>query len=390
MYYIMTWNIYGKSYDLTEFINEHPGGSFILESTKNHPDITSLFESYHAFHKDIDSIKKRLDKYEIKDSDTSIQKYDYTSYRELTQLVKEKFPNRDSIKSNTLRIVSNILLIIGYIYLTRFIILTELNLYLKLPVAYVLGTVDCAFFLFNTVHDSSHYAISTSPLINNIVYKVTSSLFLWNNDYWTNHHVISHHSDTGRLDDPDSYLYDFKLGWLTFPYMTFLPGQYLGQILFYIVGYRFKTINERNYDYIDISLMSLKIFFLYKLGLWSAITFLVAVNTCYFVNVFPNHSLYETKITNKYEGNDWLRLQVQNSGNFLNNNKLWTIMFGGINYQIEHHLYPSISNIHLPEVSVIVRKYCKEHNIPYVHKETLYDTFYSFWKYTMHNNKKEN
>ena len=114
------------------------------------------------------------------------------------------------------------------------------------------------------------------------------------------------------------------------------------------------------------------------------------MNTCYFVNVFPHHSLYETKRTNKYEGNDWLRLQVQNSGNFLNNNKLWTIMFGGINYQIEHHLYPSISNIHLPEVSVIVRKYCKEHNIPYVHKETLYDTFYSFWKYTMHNNKKEN
>ena len=74
----MSWNIYGKSYDLTEFINEHPGGSFILESTKNHHDITSLFESYHAFHKDIDSIKKILDKYEIKQSNTSIQKYDYT------------------------------------------------------------------------------------------------------------------------------------------------------------------------------------------------------------------------------------------------------------------------------------------------------------------------
>ena len=27
-----------------------------------------------------------------------------------------------------------------------------------------------------------------------------------------------------------------------------------------------------------------------------------------------------------------------------------------------------------------VRKYCEEHNIPYVNKETLYDTFYSFWK----------
>ena len=62
----MVWNIYGKSYDLTDFINEHPGGSFILESTKHHPDITSLFESYHAFHGDIDNIKSRLEKYEVK------------------------------------------------------------------------------------------------------------------------------------------------------------------------------------------------------------------------------------------------------------------------------------------------------------------------------------
>ena len=385
----MSWNIYGKSYDLTEFINEHPGGSFILESTKNHPDITSLFESYHAFHKDIDSIKNRLEKYEIKGSNNSIQKYDYQSYRELTELVKEKFPDRNSIKINELRLVSNIFLIGGYIFLTQFLILTDLNLYLKLPIVFILGIFDSSFLLFNLIHDSSHYAIVKDPLINNIIHKIASGLYLWNNDLWNNHHIISHHADTGTIDDPDSDLYDFKFKWLSYPIYLFLPGQYFGQAIFYFFGLRYKTINESNYDYIDLSLMCLKLYLLYKLGLWSAITFLLAVNTCYFVNVFPNHSLYETKITNKYNGNDWLRLQIQNSGNFLNNNKLWTILFGGINYQIEHHLFPSVSNIHLPEISIIVKKYCEDNNIPYVHKETLYDTFASFWKYTMYENKKK-
>ena len=71
--------------------------------------------------------------------------------------------------------------------------------------------------------------------------------------------------------------------------------------------------------------MSLKNLFLLLYRIWSTLSFLISTNICYFTNVFPNHSLYETKITNKYEGDDWLRLQIHNSGNFVNNNKIWTI-----------------------------------------------------------------
>ena len=385
----MVWNIYGKTYDLTEFINDHPGGSFILESTKNHPDITPLFESYHAFNIDIDNIKKRLDKYEIKKNikkDITKEVNNYTSYRELTQLIKEKFPDRNSIKINGLRIVSNIFLTTMYIYLMYYLLVTNLNLYLKLAISFIMGIFDSSLLSFNIIHDGSHYAISTNPLINNYLCKIASSFHLWNHKVWNQHHVIEHHSVTGLEDDPDKGLYDFKYKFLSFFFMMIFPGQDFGQMLFYIANV-YKTAYNINYDYIDVFIMSLKIYFFYCIGIWSTISFLISTNICYFSNVFPNHSLYETKITNKYDGNDWLRLQIQNSGNFLNNNKLWTIMFGGINYQIEHHLFPSVSNIHLLEVSVIVRKYCKEHNIPYVHKETLYDTFCSFWKYTIY--KKE-
>ena len=56
------WYLFGKTYDLTDFMDDHPGGRTILEVTNNHShDITPMFESYHAF-ADIDMIRKRLEK----------------------------------------------------------------------------------------------------------------------------------------------------------------------------------------------------------------------------------------------------------------------------------------------------------------------------------------
>lgn len=59
------WNINGKQYDLTNFLNKHPGGADILLKTKGETDISSMFETYHAF-SNKDEIKRSLDKYEIK------------------------------------------------------------------------------------------------------------------------------------------------------------------------------------------------------------------------------------------------------------------------------------------------------------------------------------
>jgi linoleoyl-CoA desaturase len=38
---------------------------------------------------------------------------------------------------------------------------------------------------------------------------------------------------------------------------------------------------------------------------------------------------------------------------------------GGLNHQIEHHLFPRISHIHLPAISDIVEQVCKEHGVRY-------------------------
>ena len=99
-----------------------------------------------------------------------------------------------------------------------------------------------------------------------------------------------------------------------------------------------------------------------------------------------DHDTYENVVENHYDGSDWLRLQVCNSGNFMNENIIWTRMFGAINYQIEHHLFPSMSNVHYPIISPIVRAYCKEQNIPYVHHKNMVIAYASYLKMIKHIN----
>ncbi|GAB3621029.1 acyl-CoA desaturase [Glutamicibacter endophyticus] len=46
-------------------------------------------------------------------------------------------------------------------------------------------------------------------------------------------------------------------------------------------------------------------------------------------------------------------------------NSVLSTVFGGLNYQVEHHLFPAMPRANLAAVSQIVRKYCAEHQIPY-------------------------
>ena len=48
--------------------------------------------------------------------------------------------------------------------------------------------------------------------------------------------------------------------------------------------------------------------------------------------------------------------------------------YGGLNYHIEHHLFPRISHVHYPKMRPIIREYCAEKGIPYKYYPTLLDT----------------
>ena len=63
--------------------------------------------------------------------------------------------------------------------------------------------------------------------------------------------------------------------------------------------------------------------------------------------------------------NEWAIHQIKTTANFARGNKLISWYVGGLNYQVEHHLFPRISHIHYPEISKIVEQKCKEFGIDY-------------------------
>jgi linoleoyl-CoA desaturase len=62
---------------------------------------------------------------------------------------------------------------------------------------------------------------------------------------------------------------------------------------------------------------------------------------------------------------EWAVHQVKTTANFATNNKFISWFVGGLNFQIEHHLFPKISHVHYPAISKIVKKVCNMHGMPY-------------------------
>jgi linoleoyl-CoA desaturase len=72
----------------------------------------------------------------------------------------------------------------------------------------------------------------------------------------------------------------------------------------------------------------------------------------------------------------WAAHQMKTTANF-EPRALSTWICGGLNYQIEHHLFPNICHIHYPAISPIVQKTAKEFNLPYYVHRTFFKAFCS-------------
>ncbi|HEY5845409.1 MAG TPA: acyl-CoA desaturase [Microlunatus sp.] len=67
---------------------------------------------------------------------------------------------------------------------------------------------------------------------------------------------------------------------------------------------------------------------------------------------------------------DFLRRQVLVSRN-IRGGRLMSIFMGGLNYQVEHHLFPSMARPHLRKVQPLVSAYCAEAGVPYTQTSLL-------------------
>jgi len=63
--------------------------------------------------------------------------------------------------------------------------------------------------------------------------------------------------------------------------------------------------------------------------------------------------------------NEWAIYQISSTANFATSNVILSWLVGGLNFQVEHHLFPRISHVHYLAINKIVKQKCLQHNISY-------------------------
>jgi linoleoyl-CoA desaturase len=64
-------------------------------------------------------------------------------------------------------------------------------------------------------------------------------------------------------------------------------------------------------------------------------------------------------------GDGWLVHQLRTTTNFAPDNHIVNWYVGGLNFQVEHHLFPRVCHVHYPKIAPIVRETCREYGVPY-------------------------
>jgi len=78
---------------------------------------------------------------------------------------------------------------------------------------------------------------------------------------------------------------------------------------------------------------------------------------------------------------EWAVHEVETTANFAPTNALARWYLGGLNFQIEHHLFASICHIHYPAISTIVRQTCDEFAIPYMCYPTVWAAIVAHYRW---------
>jgi len=254
----------------------------------------------------------------------------------------------------------------------------------QLLIAAALGIILTQFAFL--AHEASHRAVFESGPANDRAGRILANLFVGiSYAWWMNKHSRHHANPNVIGKDPDidpdfivfreedaakaTWLGSFvtrKQGYLFFPLLT-LEGFNL-----HVQG--FKTVfGRRKVDkrWTEISMLVTRIVLyvaaiFYFLPLGMAFAFIgvqLAVFGVYMGASFaPNHKGMPQLPTDSKV--DFLRRQVLTSRNIRGGTFIDTFM-GGLNYQIEHHLFPNMARPHLRKAKEIAKEYCDSNDITY-------------------------
>jgi linoleoyl-CoA desaturase len=257
---------------------------------------------------------------------------------------------------------------------------------------------------FNIQHDAGHQAYSRRNWINRLM-AMTLDLLGGSSFVWAKKHNSVHHcfvNITGHDDDIDLGIFgrltphQKRLRFHRFQhfYLWVLYGFLPTKWQFYddfrdvvtgrIGGYRFPR--PRGWDL--ATLIGGKIVF-FSLALmiplvlhpvWTVLLFYIVASFvqgvamsvvfqlahCVEEAAFPMPRLGAGRMETA-----WAVHQVETTVDFAHNNRFLSWIIGGLNFQIEHHLFPRISHVHYPALAPLVEKTCREFGVRYVASQTF-------------------
>ena len=394
------WRIHGAFYDLQPFIHHHPGGSQLLLSVRGTDDLTAIFESSHAF-ASRSRIERVMAKYRVGACEPSSLRFpDDSFYRDVIQRVRAALPN--GVRATPWWCVKASLLVALWAscFLYAFLAAEYASLTYRCAIALIAGHVHMAIG-FVVMHDASHSAISSSPRINFALSWFWNTLSCWDYRLWHKHHVFRHHSFTGdTLREPDTvHLTPFLRKHLhsgkrpialsrmapftsAVLFVSLLPGMFVGQSISYARWWmrgrlwRMDVVKSASLD-IGACVLRCLLLLLYAYQPHVALAYLSALNATYSICILPDHDSEGTRASAKVASRDWGEEQVRNSANFATRNPLVCALYGGINFQIEHHLFPTLCHVHYPTIQPVVREACREYGIPYNDYPTVASAYLS-------------
>ena len=88
-------------------------------------------------------------------------------------------------------------------------------------------------------------------------------------------------------------------------------------------------------------------------------------------HIVPETQFPLAEVDNTIE-NNWSIHQLQTTCNFAPTNRVLGWFVGGLNYQVEHHLFPNICHVHYKKLSAIVKKTAEEFGVPYYSEPTFF------------------
>ena len=243
-------------------------------------------------------------------------------------------------------------------------------------------------------HDAGHQAIFRSPRRNAIVGLSVNFLISVSRTWWVTQHNKHHRYPNDIEVDPHiglgvlafsqeaaqkkHGLMRFVIRYQAFYFVPFLLLESIGIRL---AGIQFLLRTRKMKAFMGESLLMGLHFGLYfgllfyLLSPWQVLAFTLVHQLLfglYFGLVFaPNHK--GMLIPDKNNPLDFLRNQVLTSRNIISN-PFVDFWYGGLNYQIEHHLFPMMPRNKLGEARKIVKPFCERHGISY-HETGTFTSF---------------